>query len=694
MARDARDGAPPQTRRGTSRFALETTRRARSPRSARAAVPLAVLVFFASRIAVAGACSTFLVGKRASFDGSVLVTHSDDGEGNPDARLSYVPGSTHEPGAKRPVWPDLEDNPRFVGDARGATYAPGASVPADAPRTEPIGFIDQVDRTFGYHEGNYGIINEKQLAIGESTCSGRFVASAAGNGGAALFCVNELSRVAMERCATARCAVRLMGALAYEHGFYGAAGSFEGGSETLLIGDTEEGWVMHFTPYPANNSAVWVARRVPDDEVAVVMNMFTIREVDLADEANYLASPNMLDVAREHGLWDPAFDKRPFDFTRAFSAGEYAHKYYSGRRVWGGFRLINPALTEKTLSPEYGDLRLDAPYPFSMRPAALVTVEHLFAWHRDWYQGTPYDMSKGIAAGPFGSPDRFTAAARAPRADASPDEAFHLRALESNATRPRLVSQATPYDMKRAGRASSWGAWERSIALHRTTYTHVTQSRAWLPDAVGGVMWIGMHAAHGTCFVPVPGGAAALAEGLTVGNASLVDRRSSWWAHRYVLNLARGLRFDQALVDIKDAQSEWEKRGAGALREMERLFSESDGRHQSDDGRSSAVALMTAMAASHADAARDAWWRLADALMAKFADGFVSPNDGVAVPGRAEGYPDWWLDAAGFANGPPPPPDPPRNRPVSQQKGSGTVGGAGTRAAARTRNRRRGVADA
>ena len=177
MARDARDGAPPQTRRGTSRFALETTRRARSPRSARAAVPLAVLVFFASRIAVADACSTFLVGKRASFDGSVLVTHSDDGEGNPDARLSYVPGSTHEPGAKRPVWPDLEDNPRFVGDARGATYAPGASVPAGVPRTEPIGFIDQVDRTFGYHEGNYGIINEKQLAIGESTCSGTSIHS-------------------------------------------------------------------------------------------------------------------------------------------------------------------------------------------------------------------------------------------------------------------------------------------------------------------------------------------------------------------------------------------------------------------------------------------------------------------------------------------------------------------------------------
>ena len=692
MARDARDGAPPQTRRGASRFALETTRRARSPRSARAAVPLAVLVFVASRIAVADACSTFLVGKRASFDGSVLVTHSDDGEGNPDARLSYVPARTHAPGAKRPVWPDLEDNPRFVGTARGATYAPGASVPADAPVTEPIGFIDQVPRTFGYHEGNYGIINEKQLAIGESTCSGRFVANARGNGGDALFCVNELSRVAMERCATARCAVETMGALAVEHGFYGAAGSFEGGSETLLVGDTEEGWVMHFTPYPANNSAVWVARRVPDDEVAPVMNMFTVRQVNLTDDANYLASPNLLQVAREHDLWDPNRDG-PFDFTRAFSAGEYAHKYYSGRRVWGGFRLINPAVTRRTLSPEYGDLRLDAPYPFSMRPAAPVTVEDLFAWHRDWYQGTPYDMSAGIAAGPFGSPDRFTAAA-----PSAADGFFSA----SSETAPRRRGDAAVHLV-----GKRWGAWERSIALHRTTYTHVTQSRAWLPDAVGGVMWIGMHAAHGTCFVPTPCGVVSLAEGLTVGNATLVDRRSAWWAHRYVLNLARGLRFDRAVADIRDAQRDWERRGAGALREMERLFTRDQARatrettvfsdateaEEEKDAAAraaSAVALMTGIASRHADAARDAWWRLADALMAKFADGFVSlTRDGATVPGRSEGYPDWWLDAAGFGDGPPPPPDPPRNG-----RGAGIVGGSsGTRSAARPLGPR-GVADA
>ena len=158
-----------------------------------------------------------------------------------------------------------------------------------------------------------------------------------------------------------------------------------------------------------------------------------------------------------------------------------------------------------------------------------------------------------------------------------------------------------------------------------------------------------------------------------------------------LLNLARGLRFDQALVDIKDAQSEWEKRGAGALREMERLFSESDA-SVSDDRRSSAVALMTAMAASHADAARDAWWRLADALMAKFADvcgavgrpstgtqvgrgrgvrngagpgsaarGTRGGENGVAVPERVEPRADTGLVAESRSDfvrvSPPPPPD-------------------------------------
>lgn len=204
---------------------------ARGAAPACAAALLLVLARLASSPAPSAACSTFLVGRGASSDGSLFVTHSDDGEGNPDVRLSYVPAADHQPGSARAVWPDLEDNPRYVGYARGDTYRPSHVPPQ--PLTEPIGSVAQVNHTFAYTEGNYGIMNERQLSIGESTCSGAFVAKAAGSGGQALFCVNELSRLAMERCATARCAVELMGGMAERFGFYGASG--EGGGKQIWL---------------------------------------------------------------------------------------------------------------------------------------------------------------------------------------------------------------------------------------------------------------------------------------------------------------------------------------------------------------------------------------------------------------------------------------------------------------------------
>ena len=568
-------------------------------------------------------CSTFLVGKDASSDGSLFVTHSDDGEGNPDARLSYVPPADHAPGSMRPVWPDLEDNPRYVGDHRGDTYLPGVSVPPDTPPTEPIGHIPQVPHTFGYSEGNYGIMNEHQLSIGESTCSGRFVASAISAGGEALFCVNELSRVAMERCSTARCAIRVMGDLAVEHGFYGAAGSFEGGSETLLIADTEEGWVMHFVPYPETNSAVWVAQRVPDDEVAVVMNMFVIREVNSTDEDNFAHSDNMIPVARKHGLWDPDADG-PFDFTRAYSAGEYAHKYYSGRRLWGAFRLVDE---NNPLPAQYGDLRVDAPYPFSVKPSKPVTAKSLFAWHRDWYAGTPFDMTRGLAAGPWGSPDRFNGG------DAE---------------------------------ASIPGAFERPIALHRTTYTHVLQTRRDFPDGSGGIMWYAPHAAHGSCFVPVLAGLRKLPRGLVVGNASVVDRDSQWWAHRYAHNVAQ-LKYSAASEAVRDAQARWEDAGAALVARVDAAVAKA-----TKEGIELDVdeAFGDAFDA-HAEAVRRAWWDLADDIVLRLADGFITDPASKEPPGKAAGYPAWWLEKVGWREGPPPPPPPPENG-----WGRGLVGGA------------------
>jgi hypothetical protein len=90
--------------------------------------------------------------------------------------------------------------------------------------------------------------------------------------------------------------------------------------------------------------------------VAIVANMFTVRAVNLSDSFNFLGSPNMLTIAEKHGRWDPS--RGLLDFTATFSFGEYAHKYYSGRRMWGGYRLM----TDVELPDTYGNLTTDLVY--------------------------------------------------------------------------------------------------------------------------------------------------------------------------------------------------------------------------------------------------------------------------------------------------------------------------------------------
>ena len=129
----------------------------------------------------------------------------------------------------RPIFYAPENYPRYVGSARGKipAYEPVGKQKA----FEPIGHIPEVAQTYSYYEETYGALNEHQVGIGESTCSGVFGTKAAGHGGKALMSVDTLSQLAMERTTTSREAVELMGSMAVKYGFYGA-GSFEGTAES------------------------------------------------------------------------------------------------------------------------------------------------------------------------------------------------------------------------------------------------------------------------------------------------------------------------------------------------------------------------------------------------------------------------------------------------------------------------------
>ena len=257
---------------------------------------------------------------------------------------------------------------------------------------------------------------------------------------------------------TSREAVSIMGALAEEYGFCGASDSFEGGAESLMVTDPNEAWSFHILAGPDvaydsrlgdkaehKNGAVWVAARVCDECVTVTANMFAIREIDLADTANFLGTSNMWEIAAEHGYWKQG---DPYDFTATFSDGEYAHKYYSGRRMWGVYRLL---ASELGLSPDYGNLKEDHPYPFQaavsgdVKKTGGVGPEDIFAVMRDYYNQTRFSLgAPSTGGGPWGSVDR--------------------------------MGYNDP-----ASKIQVDGNWERSIGLWRTAESYIVQSgAAWL----------------------------------------------------------------------------------------------------------------------------------------------------------------------------------------------------------------------
>ena len=267
----------------------------------------------------------------------------------------------------------------------------------------PIGHVPQVESTFAYLDGSYGILNDQHLAIGESTCASVLVNFPVYAGGMALFDMSALTRIAMERCASARCAIKTMGYFAQQYGFYGAewTGEFaqsEAG-EALSIADKQEVWIFHVSPDGSNASAVWVAQRVNDLHVAAVTNDFIIREVNVSDTNTFLASDNLFEVAQAHGLWKAG---EIFDFARVFSpAVRPVQLSYYMRRRWRVYSLVSGL--EFDPWADYAQ----HPLPFSVPAKSLLTVADLKSYNRDYFQNTSFDLSKGLAAGPYGDPNRY-----------------------------------------------------------------------------------------------------------------------------------------------------------------------------------------------------------------------------------------------------------------------------------------------
>lgn len=178
--------------------------------------------------------------------------------------------------------------------------------------------------TYAYFDQDFGFMNEKQLIIAETTVAAKTAGWPVSlSYGHSLLCFEELTKIAMERCSSARCAVQTMGDLAVKYGYYAigsgdpASPNYGGAAESAGVGDKDEAWIFHIMTGPNNASAVWAAQRVPDETVAVMPNAMVIRQMNLNDTDNFLASDNVHSFAIEQGWWNP--EEGPFDFTAAYA---------------------------------------------------------------------------------------------------------------------------------------------------------------------------------------------------------------------------------------------------------------------------------------------------------------------------------------------------------------------------------------
>jgi len=592
---------------------------------------LVFLVILLTGITGSLACSVIAVGKDASATGHPMVAHTDDsGPGTTDFRFTRVPRQHWPEGSLRPFYHWVDGYPRVVAAKVSPEYAPVG----DQKETVPTGFIPQVPETFAYWDMDYGVQNEKGLSIGESTCTSKTVGWPAtpempyGYNRAG---IEDLSKIAMERCATARCAITTMGQIAVDEGFFSSdsgkpeAPDFSDSAEALAIADgLGELWIFNVMTGRNNASAIWAAKRVPPGDVAAIGNSFTIRKMNLSDPDNFLYSPGVTKLAEEMGWWSPSEEATPgvFDFFGSYGftppkplpSGQDSHttpgapapqsaellenllSFYSGRRMWRIFSLLSPKEGAK-LDPNKGNLpKTENPYPSSVpAPKGSVTPEMVMNVLRDHYEGTPYDLTKGVSAGPFGSPNR---------------------------------GPVTPHGVS--------GLWERAISLERGSWSYVLEAN---PHG-RSVSWLGLDAPHGAAYLPFYGAAASSApESFREGMMSKFSTKAAWWAFNLV-NQYSDMRFSLINPEVRNRSHAIEVEAASRRVAWE---AEADAA-AAIGGEAAALKLLTERSNAFAQAKVDEWWDFAWSLFAKYGRSMTTQNES-ENGAQLQVYPAWWLQS-------------------------------------------------
>ncbi len=458
-----------------------------------------------------------------------------------------------------------------------------------------LGEIPQVSQTYSV----IGNINEHQVAIGETTYGGRpELVDTTG-----IVDYGNLIYMTLQRAKTAKEAIHIMADLVKTHGYYSLGESFS-------ISDKNEVWIMELIGKgPENKGAVWVALRIPDGYVSAHANQARIRTFPLNDPENCLYAEDVISFAKEQGYYKGK--DKDFSFSDTYAPVEFGGARFCEARVWSFFEKITGGMDEY-LDYVKGE-NLENRMPLWVKPDNKIAAADLMAYMRDHFEGTPLDMTQDVGAGPFRLPYRW---------------------------RPLTWSVAEQTYCN-----------ERAIATQQTGFSFVTESRNWLPDWIGGIIWFGMDDASTTVYTPMYCGMDRIPEPFAEGNGDMLtySSTSAFWAFNFVSNFCY-LRYDLMTKDVRKQQSLLETK---YLRNSAAVDEAAQNLYKTDPDL--AREYITDYSISMANNTFQHWKELGQFLLVKYIDGNVKKEIngefqyngmGGNVPANPDqpGYPDWWYE--------------------------------------------------
>ncbi|WP_372950651.1 dipeptidase [Mariniphaga sp.] len=464
-----------------------------------------------------------------------------------------------------------------------------------------LGQIPEPRRTYSV----VGNMNEFQLAIGETTYGGREELSSQEG---AIMDYGSLIYVTLQRAKTAREAIQVMADLVEKYGYYSSGESFS-------IADPNEVWIMELIGKgEGEKGAVWVAMKIPDGYISGHANQARITTFPKNDPENCLYSPDVISFAREKG-WYEGSDAE-FSFSDVYAPVDFGGARFCEARVWAGFNKVASGM-EQYVDYAKGLIKYDNStnyatnrMPLWVKPNKKLSVRDVQNMMRDHYQGTELDMTQDVGAGPFALPYRFG----------------------------KLTWEVD--SVKYCN--------ERPISTRQTGFSFVSQSRNWLPDPIGGILWFGVDDTYNTVYVPMYCGITEIPECFAEGNGDLLtySPTSAFWTFNKVSNFAY-LRYSDMIKDIQKVQQKLEEN----FEKFVPLVDEAAQDIYTQNGPERARDFLSFYSGNEATHVTSHWEKLWQYLLIKYLDGNIKKEKDGQFERTETGmppypifpeYPEWW----------------------------------------------------